>query len=110
MAIARSNPKATGSKKSAHGGERTGAGRPQEYDAPRVKTSLRRDLHGMFAKTCTKTKCSLTRALDFVIGRIVQDPSLENALRALAAGNANSAKDILSSHIVVKKEKKIQKK
>lgn len=96
MTIVRSDPNSPG-----HGGARKGAGRPAEYDAPRVKTSLRRDMHGMLSKACRKTGCLQTHALDLIVGRVIQDPALENALRALAAGHENDAKKMLSSRIVV---------
>lgn len=97
MTIVRSDPNSPG----AHGGVRSGAGRPREYDAARVKLSLRRDLHGMLTKVCKKSGCSLTRALDFIVGRVVQDHSLEGALQLLSSGHENDAKNMLSSRIVV---------
>lgn len=104
MTINRDDPNSPGFNKK-HGGTRAGSGRPREYDAARVKTSLRRDLHGMLTKVSKRSGCPLTHALDFIVGRIVQDPTLESALHLLASGHSGGAKDVFSSKIPGQKKK-----
>ncbi len=81
--------------KKTHGGPRAHAGRPPRYDAPRVKISARRDLHGMLSKACAKAGCEMTAAVDFILGRVLNDRQLAAALKLLADGHATDAKNVM---------------
>lgn len=69
MTIVRHGPK--------HGGPRKGAGRPKQYDAPRVNTSLERGIHSEFAGTCRAMGLEMTEVLDAVVARFLQQPNGE---------------------------------